>query len=126
MSHRFTRAEAMAFAERWAADWNRRAIEPVLEHFRDDVVFTSPTALAVTGSATVRGKPALRAYWEKALARIGSLHFTIDRITWDPEAGELAIIYTSAIDGALRRVSENLVFDADGLVMRAEVFHGVV
>lgn len=35
------------------------------------------------------------------------------------------MIYDAEIDGRTRRVSENLIFGADGLVARAEVFHGV-
>jgi ketosteroid isomerase-like protein len=119
------RAEAVAFAEEWAADWNARAIERVLAHFHDDVVFTSPTALAVVGVETVRGKPALREYWTAALERLQSLRFAVDRVLWDAETRELAILYLSDIDGRTRRVSENLTFGRDGLVIKAEVFHGV-
>ena len=117
--------EADTFAARWAAAWNRRDIEPVLEHFEDDVIFTSPTAHAVTGVRTVRGKEALRAYWSAALAGIRSLRFIVDRVLWDPQTRELAIIYTSEIDGSTKRVSENLTFNLAGRVVSAEVFHGV-
>jgi len=120
-----TRDEAVAFANQWAAAWNERAVERVLEHFSDDVSFTSPTALAVVGAATVRGKAALSAYWNAALARIGSLRFAIDRVVWDAATRELAILYVSNIDGRSRRVSENLTFGPDGRVASAEVFHGV-
>ena len=120
-----TRDQAAAFAAAWAAAWNERAVERVLSHFDDDVSFTSPTALSVVGAGTVRGKQALRAYWNAALARIGSLRFTVDRITWDPDARELAIVYVSETDGRVRRVSENLRFGANGLVVSAEVFHGI-
>jgi hypothetical protein len=119
-----TRTEAQDFAARWAESWNRRDVEAVLAHFHDDVHFTSPTALAVVGAATVRGKQALREYWDAAMARITALHFTVDRALWDAAATELAIIYTASIDGNARRVSENLKFDAAGLVIAAEVFHG--
>ena len=120
-----TREDGEAFARRWADAWNARAIERVLEHFHQNVVFTSPTALAIVGSPTVRGKGALRAYWAAALGRIGSLHFTVDRVLWDPVRRELGIIYTSEIDDNTRRVSENLTFDESGQVVAAEVFHGV-
>ncbi len=120
-----TRETGEAFAARWAAAWNRRAVESVLEHFHEDVVFTSPTALAVVGTPVVRGKDELRAYWTAALARVGSLRFTLDRVLWDSARRELAIVYTSDIDGSIRRVSENLTFDEHGLVVAAEVFHGV-
>ena len=120
-----TRDGAQIFAAQWAESWNRRDVEAVLEDFHDDVVFTSPTALAVVGTPSVRGKVALRAYWNTALARIGSLRFVVDRALWDPVSRELAIIYTADIDGKSRRVSENLTFDESGRVKAAEVFHGV-
>jgi hypothetical protein len=122
---KLTREFAETFAAQWAEAWNGRAVEAVLEHFHDDVVFTSPTALAVVGSPIVRGKPALRAYWTAALSRITSLRFTLDRVVWDPARRELAIIYTPDIDGQSKRVSENLTFDEHGQVVSAEVFHGV-
>jgi ketosteroid isomerase-like protein len=116
---------ARAFAEDWAAAWNRLDVERVLCHFDDDVAFTSPTALAVVGVATVHGKQALQEYWTKALARVGSLRFSVDRVLWDAGTRELAIIYEAEIGGRKKRVSENLVFGPKGLVVRAEVFHGV-
>jgi len=120
-----TRNGAGQFAQRWAAAWNRRDVDAVLAHFHEDVRFTSPTALAVVGSSQVQGKRALRDYWNKAMTRITALQFAIDRVVWDAESRELAIIYTATIDGNSRRVSENLKFDAAGLVVSAEVFHGV-
>ena len=120
-----TREEVETVAIRWAEAWNARAIETVLEHFHESVVFTSPTALAVVGSPIVRGKDALRGYWTAALGRIGSLRFTVDRVVWDPVSRELGIIYTSQIDGHNKRVSENLTFNESGQVVAAEVFHGV-
>lgn len=120
-----TREQAIAFATRWADAWNAREVESVLAHFHPDVAFTSPTAAAVVGERTVRGRDALRTYWQTALQRIGSLRFTVDRVVWDADARELAIVYTAEIDGAVRRVSENLTFDEGGRVIAAEVFHGV-
>ncbi|MEO8020077.1 MAG: nuclear transport factor 2 family protein [Pseudomonadota bacterium] len=120
-----TREEALVFAGSWATAWNRRDVEQVLGYFRDDCTFTSPTALVVVGSATVQGKAALRAYWAAALARIGSLHFTVDRVVWDAAAREVAVIYVSNVDGQSKRISENFIFGLDGLVVSAEVFHGV-
>jgi len=119
-----TRSEALVFAHAWAEAWNARDVECVLDYFRDDCMFTSPTALAVVGVATVRGKAALRAYWLKALERIQSLHFVIERAVWDPVTREIAIVYVSDINGQRKRVSENLTFAPEGLIASAEVFHG--
>ena len=120
-----TRTDAEKFAADWAEAWNRRDVESVLAHFRDDVIFASPTALAVTGSPVVHGKDALRAYWTAALARTGSIRFSVLRVLWDAASRELAIIYLAEIDSRSGTVSENLIFDVDGLVATAEVFHGV-
>jgi steroid delta-isomerase len=120
-----TRTDAEKFAADWAEAWNRRDVESVLAHFRDDVIFASPTALAVTGSPVVHGKDALRAYWTAALARTGSIRFSVLRVLWDAASRELAIIYLAEIDGRSGTVSENLIFDVDGLIATAEVFHGV-
>jgi hypothetical protein len=119
------RASALEFATRWAADWNRRDVQAVLAYFHDAVAFTSPTALAVVGVAVVQGKAALRDYWNTAMARITSLRFRVERVLWDAETRELAIVYTAEINGQARHVSENLCFDDQGLVVSAEVFHGV-
>ncbi len=116
--------DPLAYARTWADAWNRRAVEDVLALFDENVTFTSPTALAVTGAAVVRGKPALRAYWNAAMAKITSIEFEVRRALWDPAARELAIIYVARINGAAKSVSENLVFGASGLVTSAEVFHG--
>jgi hypothetical protein len=96
-----------------------------LAHFDENVSFRSPTALAIVGVGTVRGKQALREYWNTALARVGSLRFAVDRVVWDATTQELAIVYVSEAGGRKRRISENLTFGPDGLVVSAEVFHGV-
>lgn len=120
-----TRNEALRYAETWIANWNRLDVEAVLATFEDGVAFTSPRALATVGVGTVHGKEALRAYWAKALSRITSLRFALERALWDPETSELAIIYVSEVNGVEKRVSENLHFGQRGKVDVAEVFHGV-
>ncbi|MBS0183676.1 MAG: nuclear transport factor 2 family protein [Nitrospira sp.] len=120
-----TREEALVFAVEWTAAWNELAVERVLAHFDEHVLFTSPTARTVVGVSTVLGKQALREYWNKAVAHIDSLHFVLDRVLWDPGTREMAIVYLSEIDGRRKQVSEQLTFGPDGLVVSAEVFHGV-
>ena len=120
------REQAQRYAEQWIADWNARDLAAVLAHFEDDVAFTSPRALAVVGVATVRGKAALRDYWTKALASIGSLRFVLRRISWDPVASELAIYYEREVDGRRDGAAEVLQFGGSGRIVRAEVYHGLL
>src|SRR5574341_372121 len=104
------RAEIDAFVAEWIDAWNRRDIEAVLSHFADEVTFTSPAA-AITGSATVRGKDAVREYWQAALARSAKLVFRLDRALWDPVRREVAVVYERDADGSRSRVCEILGFD---------------
>ena len=72
-------ADAQQFARDWCAAWNRHDVEAVLDHFHEDVIFTSPVAQRVvpkTGGV-VRGKAALRDYWTQALSKMDDLHFTV-------------------------------------------------
>jgi ketosteroid isomerase-like protein len=120
------RSDAVQFAQSWIDAWNRRDIEHVLDCYVENLTFTSPTALEVMGHATVVGKDALRAYWEKAMSRVNELHFTLDRVLWDEATRELALVYTRVVNGTAKRAVETFVFDASGQVTATDVFHGPV
>jgi hypothetical protein len=119
------RAGAIAYAQRWADDWNRRDLDAILTHFDEAIEFTSPKALAAVGVPTVRGKGALAQYWGVALSRIQTLRFVVHRVIWDPATCELAIIYDREVDAVRDRAAEVLLFAPTGLVVRGEVFYGV-
>jgi hypothetical protein len=120
------RNEALEYARRWAEAWNSRDLEAVLEHFEDDVTFSSPKALEAIGAPTVHGKAELREYWITALQPVKSLRFTLVRVIWDPDGSELAIIYDRNVNDRRDRASEVLHFGLSGRVVRGEVFYGVV
>ena len=109
--------DAESFAHEWIAGWNARDLDAILAHYADDVVFSSPKAAEITGSARVVGKSALAAYWRAALARSPALHFELERVY----AGDgcLAIAY---IRNGTQRVAETLEFE-NGRVVRGYVAH---
>ena len=74
------RTEAIEYARRWTEAWNRRDIDAVLEHFEDDVVFSSPRAAQVVGRPTVHGKAEFGDYWRASQQRIDSLRFTLQQV----------------------------------------------
>ncbi len=121
-----TPKQSEQFARDWADAWNRRDLEAVLAHFADEVIFSSPTALAVVGSPTIHGKDELRRYWTAALARLQSLEFHVVRVLWDDAHDELSIVYDREVNGRHERAVEMLGFDREHRVVRGEVLYGVI
>ena len=71
--------EAAAYAGQWAKDWNNHDVEALLGHFADDVVFTSPLAgrLFPETGGVIRGKDAMRRYWDEGVRRNPALRFEV-------------------------------------------------
>jgi hypothetical protein len=101
------------YADQWVRAWNAHDIEAVLDHFSDEVVFTSPVAARVVpeSGGVVRGKGALRDYWMTALKGLPDLHFEILGVY----RGESTLVINYRNHrGDL--VNEVLTFDGDGMV----------
>ncbi|OBI87661.1 nuclear transport factor 2 family protein [Mycobacterium sp. 1245805.9] len=105
--------DAAAFAEQWVAAWNSHDVESVLKHFHEDVVFTSPVAaeLLPETAGVVRGKPALRDYWTRALARVPDLRFAVEGVYRGIDT--IVIAYRNQND---KLVSEVLRFSGDAVI----------
>ncbi|WP_082951629.1 nuclear transport factor 2 family protein [Mycobacterium sp. 852002-51057_SCH5723018] len=102
--------DAVTFSERWVSAWNAHDVDSVLEHFHEDVVFTSPVAamLMPESAGVVRGKPALRDYWSRALQRFLNLRFVVEAVYQGIDT--IVIVYRNQDDGL---VSEVLRFTGD-------------
>lgn len=109
------------FARSWLDAFNAHDLDRIMSHYAEDVEHSSPTVLRVLGepSGIVRGRPALRAYFEKALAAAPPdlafeplrLHVGVDGVT---------LVYHRT-GGKI--VAETFHFDERGLVTRAFVAH---
>lgn len=118
------RADAQTWARAWIAAWNARDIDAVLGFFVDNAEFRSPKAAAITGNGSVRGKPALEAYWCGALAQIGSLHFVFETADWDAEARALVIRYVAELNGQRLLAAEIFDLDETGRALRGTALYG--
>ena len=100
--------DPVAFAASWCRAWNDHDLDRVLEHFHDDVLFTSPVAAQVLPGSrgTVRGRAALRDYWTRGLELIPDLHFTVQAVFAGKDS--LVIQYRNQRGHS---VSEVLLFD---------------
>jgi len=97
-----------AFAHAWLDGWNRHDVEAVLEHFTDDVVFSSPIAarLFPESGGVIRGKSALRNYWLEALGQVPDLRFELVDVYTGVDS--VVINYRNQKGGL---VNEVLIFD---------------
>ena len=117
------RIDARAFADCWISEWNRKDVEAMLDHFSENVIFTSPRAKGIVGSSSAKGKSSLREYWTKAIDRIQAIHFTLDYVI--SQGDRMSIVYIAEIDGRRMRCVEFMVFGDDGLVREGEAMHGI-
>ena len=101
---------ARRFVDQWVADWNAHDLEGLLDHYTDDVVFTSPLAERfLPGSEGVAsGKDALRAYWTAGLAALPDLRFEV--LDHYVGASTIVIRYRNQMGGV---VCEVLEFDGE-------------
>jgi hypothetical protein len=112
------------FVHEWIRTWNANDLEGLLAHYCSDVIFNSPRAKTITGSAQVIGKEALGVYWGAAIARASQRHFVLDHFIWGAGTNEVVILYENRVDGVCTRASEVFHFDDAGLVDRAEALYG--
>lgn len=73
------KAFAEHFAADWIASWNAHDLERILAHYADGFEMSSPMIVQVAGepSGTLKGKPAVGAYWKTALELIPDLEFQL-------------------------------------------------
>jgi len=107
--------DAKEFARDWVDAWNSHDLERILSHYSSDVVLISPVAAKLTGEASgmVRGKDALRNYFQKGLELFPNLQFTLVDVM---QGLSSVVLYYENQRGT--RTGEFMEFDADGIVVR--------
>lgn len=106
---------ADAFAAEWIEAWNHHDLPRILSHYEDDFEMSSPNIPRLTNepSGTLKGKEAVGAYWQRALERTPTLHFTLEHVLLG--INSITLIY----QGARGISAEVFHFDRDGRVSRA-------
>lgn len=119
--NRIDEAFAQHFAAEWITAWNVHDLARVLSHYRDDFTMSSPRIVDIAGepSGRLHGKPAVAAYWTKALALMPDLHFEL--IATCVGVDSIALHYRNDRG---RLAVEVFNFDADGLVTEAAAHYG--
>lgn len=109
------KAFADHFADDWIAAWNAHDLERILAHYSEDFEMCSPVIVKLTGetSGTLKGKPAVRAYWAKALQVNPALRFELLNML----RGVCSV--TLVYQGVRGLSAEVFHFNAEGKVSRA-------
>ena len=112
---------ARLFAKEWIAAWNSHNLERILGHYTDDITMETPMALKLvpeTGGI-VKGKEAIRAYWEIGLEKIPGLFFELHEVL--TSINGVTLYYTNRATG--RRTAEVLFLSEAGKVYKAYAFY---
>jgi len=120
------RETAERFAQAWVTSWNDHDVDGVLSHFSDDVVFTSPHAaqLSPGTGGVMRGKDALRRYWNAGVQRVPDLHFELLAVYVG--VNTIVINYRNQRGGLVNEVltfADGLVIEGHGTYIEAAPYH---
>ncbi len=103
------------FAAEWIAAWNARDLNRILSHYTDDFEMSSPVIVRLSGesSGVLKGKPAVGAYWAKALQSNPQLYFELNETLWGVDS--ITLVY----HGPRGPSAEVFHFNSAGKVVRA-------
>lgn len=113
---------AQNFAHNWIDAWNRRDLQAILDHYAEEIEFSSPLAhkLGAGEHGQILGKQHLTRYWSQALAGISELHLSLEVVLLGTDS--LTLLY----DGPAGRATETMWFSPAGLVNRSFVSYSLV
>lgn len=113
---------ALGFAEEWIAAWNAHDLERILSRYNDDFEMRSPLIVERmwVSSRTLKGKEAIRPYWQIGLAAGPHLHFELQDILVGTDT--IANYYRNTTRS--RMVAEVLRFDSQLRVLSGAALYG--
>jgi ketosteroid isomerase-like protein len=111
----------LEFAREWIDAWNAHDLDRILSHYRDDFEMHSPLIVERMGiaSGSLKGKDAIRPYWEMGLSAQPPLHFELREVLVGTDT--IAIYYWSRTRN--RMVAEVLTFDSERRVVRGAALY---
>ena len=114
----------IALARAWLDAFNGRDLERLLALYADDAVHTSPKlrARAPETDGQVRGKAALRAWWEGAMERLPGLRYEPLHLT---ATGDRVVMeYLRTVPGEAPYVVAETLVVRDARIVASHVYHG--
>ena len=108
-------AFARQFAQDWVNAWNSHDLESILDHYDDAVTLISPIALRLLNNkdGVVRGKSALREYFERGIQAYPELRFDLIDTLWGVES--IVVYYENNVRAG--RSAEVMQLSASGKIL---------
>lgn len=113
-----------SIAHGWFDAFNRHDLEQLLSLYSDDAAHYSPK-LKIRQPETegyIRGKEALRAWWQDAFDRLPQLHYSVTTLTANDE--RVFMEYTRQVPGEPDMLVAEVLEIKDGLITTSRVYHG--
>lgn len=110
-------ADPEQFARSWIDAWNRYDLDAAMSYYSEETEFSSPWVVTINGdqSGTLRGKAALRAFWEKCLALAPGARLELLYVLTGVDT--ITLVYRH--HGRLQLIeAETMAFQEDGRVVR--------
>ena len=114
----------VSVARSWLSHFNARDLDALLSLYAEDAVHVSPKLRdrEPHTRGEIRGKPALRAWWQDAFARLPGLHYREHAVT---ASGERVFLeYLRTVPGEPDLVVAELFVVVGGVIVESRVFHG--
>lgn len=113
-----------AIANRWLKAFNAHDLESLLALYHEDAVHFSPKLklrLPET-EGLIKGKAALRSWWQDALERLPTLHYALTVLTADED--RVFMEYTRQVDGEPDMLVAEVLEIKEGQIVASRVYHG--
>jgi hypothetical protein len=118
-----TLAELQAVAHAWFHAFNDHNLEELLSLYDDDAQHYSPK-LKIRHPETeglIKGKPALRAWWQDAFNRLPTLRYELIRLT--PYENRVFMEYVRHVEGEENLYVGEMLELENGKIIASSVFH---
>jgi len=116
--------ENLQIANKWFGAFNEHALEKLLALYDDNAAHYSPK-LKIRRPETngyVKGKDALRAWWQDAFDRLPTLHYEITSLTANNE--RVFMEYVRQVGNEPEMLVAEVLEIKEGLIVASRVYHG--
>jgi hypothetical protein len=113
-----------SIATKWFEAFNEHDLEKLLRLYHNDAQHYSPKLKIrqPESNGMVRGKEALRAWWQDSFNRLPSLQYTPTTLTANDE--RVFMEYIRRVDGEPETLVAEALEIKDGLIIASRVYHG--